>query len=396
MADRRANLRDRSNVQDGSTVTPTESETQVSKLGFLVNPIAGMGGRVGLRGTDGEKILNEAIRKGAKLVSPQRGLRFLEELQCRDSHAELITAPERMGADIVGQLNIKHETVGQICETTTAEDTIRITRLMKQEVDLVVFCGGDGTARDILEAVGQSVPVLGIPSGVKVYSSVFAINPVAAAVSAISFLHENVPTRLGEVVDADEEKFRMNQLSLKLLGYLSTPDSGSMIQSSKSMTPSSEDSQLDSIVDQMVELMFPETRYVLGPGSTTGRIGRRLGVAKTLLGVDVVKGDGTLLGRDLDEQTLADLVRKGPVKIIISPTGGQGVLFGHGNQPITAEILRIVGVDNVMVVASRSKIESLRPKRFLVDSGDDEIDKRLRGYVRVLTGYREEMVVKVE
>ena len=368
----------------------------MSKLGFLVNPIAGMGGRVGLKGTDGEKILQEAILRGAKPVSPERGLTFLEELRRIDDQIELITAPEGMGADIAGQLDLKHEKIGQIGKMPTAEDTVRITGLMKQEVELIAFCGGDGTARNVLDGVGQSMPVLGIPSGVKVYSSVFAINPTRAAASAISFLHEHVPTRLGEVVDVDEEAFRKNRLSVKLFGYLSTPDSGSMIQSSKSTTQLSEDDQLDAIADQVFELITPETTYVLGPGSTVARIAKRLGVPKTLLGVDVVKGDGTLLGGDVDEQTLAGLVRKGPVQIIVSPIGGQGVLFGHGNQSITADILRIVGVENVMVVASRSKIESLHPRRLFVDSGDDQIDKRLRGYVRVLSGYREELVVKVE
>ena len=230
----------------------------------------------------------------------------------------------------------------------------------------------------------------------KVYSSVFAINPVAAAASVVSFLHAHVPTRLGEVVDVDEEAFRKNQLSVKLFGYLSTPDSGSMIRSSKSVTLSSEDEQLDAIADQVLEVMSPDTTYVLGPGSTVERIARRLGVAKTLLGVDAVKGDGTLLAGDVDEQTLAGLVRKGPVKIIVSPIGGQGVLFGHGSQPINADILRVVGVENVMVVASRSKIEHLRPRHLVVDSGDNEIDEHLRGYARVLSGYREEFVVKVE
>ena len=355
-----------------------------------------MGGRVGLKGTDGEKTLNEAIRRGARPVSPERGLKFLQELQRRDDQTELVTAPERMGADIASQLKIKHEVIGQVDKTTTSEDTVRTTSLMKREVDLIVFCGGDGTARDVLKGIGQGTPVLGVPSGVKVYSSVFAINPVAAATSAILFLRDHVPTRVGEVVDVDEGAFRRNQLSVKLFGYLSTPDSGSMIQSSKSVTSSSEDEQLDAIADNVFEVISPETTYVLGPGSTVERIARRLRVRKTLLGVDVVKGDGTLLGGDVDEQTLAGLVRKGPVKIIVSPIGGQGVLFGHGNQQITAEILRTVGVENVIVVASRKKIESLRPRRLLVDSGNEEIDDRLRGYLRVVSGYREEMVVKVE
>lgn len=355
-----------------------------------------MGGRVGLKGTDGEQTLSEAVRKGAKPVSPGRGLRFLEQLRHRSDRTDLITAPGNMGEVIANQLKIKHETIGKVSDRTTSEDTIRIASLMRQKADLIAFCGGDGTARDILKGVGQGVPVLGVPSGVKVYSSIFAITPVAAADSAISFLDGQVHTRQGEVVDVDEEAFRKDHLSVKLFGYLSTPDNGSMVQSSKSMTEPSEDENLESIADQVFETISPDTIYVMGPGSTVERIAKRLGVAKTLLGVDVIGDDGVMLGKDVDEQTLASLVKKAPVKIIVSPIGRQGFLFGRGNQQISADIVRLVGVENVVVVASRRKIESLRPQRLLVDSDDEDLDKHLRGYIRVISGYREERVLRVE
>lgn len=358
-----------------------------------------MGGRVGLKGTDGDQTLGEAIRKGAKPVSAARGLRFLDEVRHRNDRndrTDLITAPGDMGELIADQLNIKHETIGKVSDRTTSKDTVRVASLMRQRADLIAFCGGDGTARDILKGVGQSVPVLGVPCGVKVYSSVFAITPVAAADSAISFLDGQVPTRRGEVVDVDEVAFRKDHLSVKLFGYLSTPDNESMVQLSKSVTEPSEDVDLDSIADQVFETISPDTIYVLGPGSTVERIAKRLGVAKTLLGVDVVGGDGAMLGTDVDEQTLAGLIKKAPVKIIVSPIGRQGFLFGRGNQQISAEIIRLVGVENVIVVASTRKIESLHPQRLLVDSGDEDLDKLLRGYIRVISGYREERVLRVE
>jgi predicted polyphosphate/ATP-dependent NAD kinase len=265
-----------------------------------------------------------------------------------------------------------------------------------KKADLIVFCGGDGTARDVLKGVGQDTPVLGVPAGVKIYSSVFAINPLAAAESTVAFLDGQTPTRLGDVVDVDEAAFRKNRLSVKLFGYLTTPDSGPLMQGSKSATGSSEDAELEAIAEYFIEEIDPAGTYFLGPGSTLERIAERLGVKKTLLAVDAVKGDGTLLGRDMNETALLGLVSKGSTKIIISPIGGQGFLFGRGNQQISPGVIRRVGVENITVVGSRSKIEAIHPRRLLTDSGDEETDRQLRGYRRVITGYREEMVVKVE
>ena len=367
------------------------------KVGLLINPIAGMGGTEGLKGTDGKKTLLEALRKGAKPVSLDRGLRFLTEVQREGKDIEFLIAPGKMGENIADQLKLQYETIGRIGRTTTSEDSVRIARLMKKKrADLIVFCGGDGTARDVLKGVGRDTPVLGVPAGVKIYSSVFAINPVAAAESTVAFLNGQIPKRLGEVVDVDEVAFRRNRLSVKLFGYLTTPDSGPLMQGSKSATGSSEDAELDAIAEYFVEEIDPDGTYILGPGSTVERIAERLGVKKTLLGVDAVKGDGTLLGRDVNEKALLNLVSKGSTRIIISPIGGQGFLFGRGNQQISPEIIRRVGVENIIVVGSGSKIEALHPRRLLTDSGDEETDGQLRGYRRVITGYKEEMVVKVE
>jgi len=367
------------------------------KVGFLVNPIAGMGGAVGLKGTDGKNTLQEAIRKGARSVSPERALRYLEEVQRSDKGIEFLIAPGKMGENIADQLKLEYELVGRIGRATTSEDSVRISCLMKKRrADLIVFCGGDGTARDVLKGVGQDTPVLGVPAGVKIYSSVFAINPGAAGESTVAFLQGQIPKRLGEVVDVDETAFRENRLSVKLFGHLTTPDSGPLMQRSKSVIGSSENTELDAIAEYFQEEIDPAYTYVLGPGSTLERIAKRLRVNKTLLGVDAVKGNGTLLGRDMDQRALLSLVGKSPTKIVISPIGGQGFLFGRGNQQITPEVIRRVGIENIIVVGSRSKIEALDPRRLLVDSGDDEIDRQLRGYLRVITGYREEMVIKVE
>ena len=374
---------------------PNQNDTQ--KVGFLVNPIAGMGGAVGLKGTDGKKTLQEAIRKGAKSISPERGLRYLQEVQRVNNHVQFLIAPGKMGESIADRLKLDHELVGRIGSTTTSEDSVTISRLMKRRrADLIVFCGGDGTARDVLKGVGQDTPALGVPAGVKIYSSVFAINPVAAAESTVAFLQNQIPKRLGEVVDVDEAAYRENRLSVKLFGHLTTPDSGPLMQGSKSATGSSEDTELDAIAEYFQENIDPAYTYILGPGSTLERIAKRLGVKKTLLGIDAVKANGTHLGVDMDETALLGLVGKNPTRIVISPIGGQGFLFGRGNQQITPDVIRKVGIENITVVGSRNKIQALHPRRLLTDSGDDGIDRQLRGYVRVITGYREEMVVKVE
>ncbi len=369
----------------------------MAKLGLLVNPIAGMGGAVGLKGTDGAKTLREAEMRGARPVSPEKTREFLQRLDPSEFIHELIVAPGPMGEELAKAADLQCKSIGTIERKTKATDTVRISGLMKRrKVDLLVFCGGDGTARDILRGAGSNQPVLGVPAGVKVYSSVFAITPSAAAETALQFLAGILPTRRGEVLDIDEKMYRRNLLSVQLVGYLTTPDSGFLIQGSKSATRDSETEELISVAKYVREEMNPEVVYVLGPGTTVEKIGEGLGVKKTLLGVDVVKGDGTILGRDVDETQLLERIENGPVKIIVSPIGGQGFLFGRGNQQISSRVIWKAGVENLIVVASRTKIELLEPRRLLVDTGDPELDKRLKGYVRVVTGYREEMVLKVE
>ncbi len=356
-----------------------------------------MGGAVGLKGTDGKDTLKEAMRRGARPVSPERAKQFLRQLKTGKGNLKLVTAPGTMGTDTAKSAGVKAQVLGRIGARTTARDTVRIAKLMmKEEVGLLAFCGGDGTARDIMEAVDEKLPVMGVPAGVKVYSSVFATSPAAAAESVLRFLEGDVQTREGEVLDIDEVLYRKNELSVKLLGRLITPDT-EVVVDPKSPSPLSEAEAQESIAEYVLEeFVKPDAVYVLGPGSTVEKVGQKLGVKKTLLGVDVVKGDGTVLGSDVDENMLLQLVRTSPVKVIVSPIGGQGFLFGRGNQQISPRVLKQIGVDNVIIVGSRGKLDALFPRRLLVDTGDAAVDEALKGYKRVITGYREEMVVKVE
>jgi len=370
----------------------------LAKIGFILNPIAGMGGAVGLKGTDGTTILQEAIRRGARPVSSGRAKEFLSIIG-KKHEVSLVVAEGQMGADIARELGLKFVPIDHVGPKTTRTDTIRIARsMLKHGIDILVFVGGDGTATDVLEALGDSVTVLGVPAGVKVYSSVFAINPRTAANIILEFQDGRTETVKGEVIDIDESEFRKGHLAISLKGYLLTPQRGGLMQNPKVPSVASDTEDMETIADYFEqELIDPSTVYVLGPGLTVDRIATRLGVTrKTLLGVDVVRGDGTILGLDVSEAQILPLVKDSKARIIVSPIGGQGFFLGRGNQQISPRVIRSVGVDNLIIVATRNKIGMLRPRRLLVDSGDPDLDKSLRGYRRIIIGYREEMMVKIE
>ena len=369
----------------------------VLRLGFIVNPIAGMGGRVGLKGTDGEAYIL-ALKKGAKPVSPARALEFLNNLNLDD--LEIYSAPSIMGSGIVAKSRVKDslvEIIGSIKgDRTNAEDTRRIARAMIGKVDLLVFVGGDGTARDVLDAVDQELPVLGVPSGVKIYSSVFAVNPGAAALVVKAFAEGRARVVEEEVLDIDEEAYRRGELRIRLYGYLKVPVVAEYIQSSKqpSLDTLDEEENRRAIAQRIVEEMDPNTLYILGPGTTVKAIADELGIEKTLLGVDAVY-NGRVVGRDLDEKGLLELIKKyGRAKIIISPIGGQGFIFGRGNQQISPEVIKAVGgKKNITVVATRRKINELKVLR--VDTGDHMVDKMLKGYIKVVVDYYDSVMIKV-
>jgi len=370
----------------------------LAKVGFILNPIAGMGGVVGLKGTDGAIILREAIKKGAGPVSPKRGKEFLSILSEKQG-ISLFVAEGRMGADIARELGLEFVPINSVGSETTRMDTVRIARSMLDHgIDVLVFVGGDGTAKDVLEAVGDSVTVLGVPAGVKVYSSVFAINPRTAANIVLEFQNGSTETLQGEVLDIDESEVRKGHLAISLKGYLLIPQRGGLIQNPKVPSVASDTEDMETIADYFEqELIDPSTVYVLGPGLTVDRIATRLGVTKkTLLGVDVVRGDGTILGLDVSEAQILSLVKDSKARIIVSPIGGQGFFLGRGNQQISPKVIRSVGVDDLVIVATKNKIGMLWPRRLLVDSGDADLDESLRGYRRIIIGYREEMMIKIE
>jgi len=371
----------------------------VKRLGLIVNPIAGMGGRVGLKGTDGREILEQAIQLGAAPVAPHRAVEALRSLRTNAGLVhEVITCPREMGEHPAKEAGFNRTVLDVLTrQRTTPEDTKQAARIMQERgVDLILFVGGDGTARDVCEVVDQKTPCLGIPSGVKAYSAVFSTNPQTGGSLAARFLEGEATLIEAEVLDVDEADFRADRISTHLYGYLRVPSHASNLQAAKATSPLDSDELYaqDAIAKFVEEELEEDRTYIIGPGSTTAALGARLGFDKTLLGVDVVRA-GVLVGKDLSEQKLIEAIKPGRTSIIVTPIGGQGFLFGRGNQQISPEVIRRVGKENIMVLITKHKLHSLKAKRLLVDTGDSEVDKQLSGYIRAITGYREFSIVPI-
>jgi predicted polyphosphate/ATP-dependent NAD kinase len=292
-----------------------------------------------------------------------------------------------MGESVLAGSGVTHYQIVYTAKgNSSATDTKEAARvLLREGVDLVLFCGGDGTARDIFSVVGRDVPMLGIPAGVKMYSGVFAISPAAAA-ELVNGLEKAV-LRDSEIMDVDEEAYRAGTLETRLYGIARTPVIRGMVQLSKQVyeQPDEERAKLE-IAQFMQEVMLPGTLYILGAGTTTEAIARYLGISKTLLGVDVVK-NGRLVARDADEKTLLRLTEgEKDTRIIISPIGAQGFILGRGNQQISAAVVRRAGVAHVIVVATPHKLQET--PELLVDTGDPALDREFGESIQVICGYR--------
>ncbi len=365
------------------------------KMGLIVNPIAGMGGRVGLKGTDGKEILEEAIRKGATEAAPSLALLALRELLPLGGSLTVLCASSDMGQNQCITLGFNHEVVYECGSAQTdAEDTIKAAIAMeKANVDLILFAGGDGTARNIFTAIETRIPALGIPAGVKIHSPVYANSPKKAGQLALAyFLDGRQPLHLEEVVDLDEAALRNGQMRTSLFGYLNVPHKRSYLQNKKAPTPLSDADAQSAIALDVMDHMEENVRYIIGPGTTTKAVLAALGIEGTLMGVDVVK-NRKLIGRDCSENDLLSLVEPGKTKLILTPTGGQGYLLGRGNQQISPAVLKTIGKENMMILATDSKLIQQSGRPFLLFTGDRETDLNLTGYYKVKTGYHSEVMV---
>ena len=365
---------------------------------MIVNPVAGLGGSVGLKGSDGAAIQQKARALGAVPRSINRAGEAVDQLRSVKDSAELITCPGEMGADAVRAGGFEPVITGTINPgPTTPQDTQNAARAMRRlDVSLLLFAGGDGTARDIYRAIGSEIPALGIPAGVKIHSAVFAKNPGSAGELAALFLQGKATgLQEAEVMDIDEDAFRQGCVSAKLYGYLNIPFHSRLVPGAKNAGPPGTQAVLQAIAAAVVDKMETDCLYLIGPGTTTRAITDRLGLPKTLLGVDVVM-NGKLAAADVNEAQLLDLLAQGrKARIIVTPIGGQGYILGRGNQQFSPGVIKKVGAENLMVVSVPEKIHALGGRPLWVDTGDRAVDKLLSGYIRVVTGFNEQIVYRV-
>ena len=371
------------------------------KLGFIVNPVAGIGGRVGLKGSDGLDIQKKAMALGAIPEASLRASQALQQLSPLRDDLKILCYPGEMGEETARSCSNSPVVLGSIQKSeTTAEDTRNAAReMLERKVDLLLFAGGDGTARDIYTVVGERLTSLGIPAGVKIHSAVFATHPASAGELALRFLQGGVPCKEAEVMDIDEESFRKGLVSAKLFGYLRVPFHRNLTQGVKSASILSERASLKNIAAVVIRRMQTDYLYIIGPGTTTRAITDMLGLPKTLLGVDVIQ-NMKLIASDAGERDLLNLLenhdmQRNPAYVVVTPIGGQGFIFGRGNQQISPAVLKKVGKDRILVISTTEKVHSLEGQPFLVDTGDRNLDKDLSGFIRVITGYNEEIVYRI-
>jgi predicted polyphosphate/ATP-dependent NAD kinase len=364
----------------------------VLRIGLIINPVAGIGGSTALKGSDGAAVQREAQARGGEGRAASRTLRALNRLGDVAGRFRLVAWPGAMGADAAQASGLPFDTVGQLTGAATqAEDTRRAAAELAACCDLLLFAGGDGTARDICAEIDGRLPVLGVPAGVKMHSGVFAVSPEAAG----DLLRELVRGGLvgleaAEVRDIDEAAFREGRVRTRHYGEMQVPAQARFMQHVKQAGRESEELVAEDIAAEVVENVDPACLYVLGPGSTLLAVKRALGFEGSLLGVDLYR-DGVCLRRDADERGIVEELgsHDGPVRILVTAIGGQGHVFGRGNQQISARVIRAAGVDAVQVLAAKGKLAGLGGRPLLVDTNDPELDRELRGYVRVITGYRD-------
>ncbi|MEM3525778.1 MAG: ATP-NAD kinase family protein [Candidatus Jordarchaeaceae archaeon] len=365
-------------------------------IGLIINPIAGIAGKYAFKGSDDPKLVQIAIEKGAKPISPERAKEALSVLKPLKNVLRLLTFPSSMGEDVARETGFEPEIVGELSSLkTTSEDTKKAAKIMaKMGVSLILYAGGDGTTVDILSAVDQEVPILGIPSGVKMWSATFATNPKAAGLITLRYLWGELPVREAEVMDVNEEYFRKNELYVELKGYAITPYEPQYLQGSKWMSPHTTDEVEDqrAIARSVVESLEPNTIYIIGPGTTCKAVTDLMGLNKTLLGVDLIQ-DGKVIVKDANEQEILNIIENKKAKIIVTPIGRQGFIFGRGNQQISAEVIKKVGIDNIIIIATPYKLSTIPAIR--ADTNSPELDEKLKGYVRVISGYHQTMIKKI-
>lgn len=369
------------------------------RLGLIVNPVAGLGGRVGLKGTDG--LAEEALRRGAVPLAGAKTVRALHRLDAkRHPLISLMTAQGAMGHDSAALSGFLSELVSVAPgHVSDAGDTQAAAReMLHKGVDLLLFAGGDGTARDIFDVIGDQVPLLGIPAGVKMQSAVFATSPEAAGEVIAGLVAQADPTRtqyrLSEVMDIDEDLRRGGAISPRLYGYARVPHIPRFLQNAKALSAALNEGAVEAAALALARRLDPQGLYAIGPGRTTKKVLESLGFSGTLLGTDLI-ADGRLIAKDVDERTILAAAEERTLSIIVGVIGGQGYVFGRGNQEISPAVIRKAGRTGITVIAAQEKLLALPDRRLLVDTGEATLDQELSGFWRITVGPDEEMVMRI-
>jgi predicted polyphosphate/ATP-dependent NAD kinase len=366
------------------------------RIGLVVNPIAGIGGRLALKGSDDADLVAAARERGELQIAPARATETLRTLASLGTRFELLAYAGEMGEQEAVDAELRPIVLGATTPVTSARDTRTAAGAMAAEqVDLLLFAGGDGTAVDVLSAIGERVPVLGIPAGVKMHSAVFAVNPRSAGELTARLVQDGVRSvRRAEVMDVDETLLRAGAISARLHGFMNVPNARRHLQNAKARSLGSESVAQQEIAHHLIDNVLENGAWLVGPGTTTGVLLGLLGMCKTLLGVDVIRGGGCLAA-DADERSLMALLAGLDAGILVTPVGGQGFLFGRGNQQLSASVIDQIDPERIVVVATEAKIARLAGAPLRVDTGDRALDARLSGYTRVIVGYNREIVYPV-
>jgi predicted polyphosphate/ATP-dependent NAD kinase len=376
------------------------------KLGFIINPVAGIGGSVALKGSDG--MAKQAIELGAVPQANARASYALEVLTPYKNDIVILTASGSMGEQCALALGFSVEVIHQcIIDKTQSTDTqLTAQTLLTKGVDIILFAGGDGTARDIAGVVTtgceyQPIPVLGIPAGCKIHSGVYAITPKAAGrVVELMVTKQLVSLASGDVMDIDEDLFRQGIVKAKRYSEMQIPSELRYVQAVKSGGKESDELVLQDIAANVIEEMhdFDDRQFIIGSGSTTAFVMAELGLDNTLLGVDIVI-DQTDCAADVTESDVFKAITafEGVSKLVITLIGGQGHIFGRGNQQLSPRVIRAIiaqpgGRDNIMILATKAKLAALASKPLISDTGDATLDQELSGFMTVTTGYKDHVL----
>lgn len=381
---------------------------QPFKLGFIINPVAGLGGSVALKGSD--DMVNEALELGAIPQANNRAALALEVLIPYQDSIEIYTASNQMGEDCAIALGFNVSVSYQMkTECTTAIDThLAVEALIRKEVDIILFAGGDGTARDIAKSVItdelQPIPVLGIPAGCKIHSGVYAVTPKAAGrIIELMVNKELVTLSSGDVMDIDENLFREGVVKAKRYSEMLIPSELRYVQAVKSGGKESDELVLQDIAADVIDIMADaqDTQFIIGSGSTTAFLMEELHVNNTLLGVDLVC-EQSLIANDLTEAELYDSIKcyPGITKLVVTLIGGQGHIFGRGNQQLSPRVIRSIlsqeGYrENIIVIATKAKLAELVNKPLISDTGDEKLDQELSGIMTITTGYKDHVLYPI-